>query len=606
MPYALKVDGVSKEIHGQRLFDNVSLEVSVGECVALIGRNGVGKTSFIEGIVGHTKFDKGVIRRGIPLESWGWIEQEIRVGRDTSLYDFVHGARKDVHQLKSDMDRLQQKLEVTTENQHVVDTYLKLIDSYSAMSGYEYEVDVETSLKRLGFDTFHFSTPYEHLSGGQKTRAQIAKLSLMEPEFLVLDEPTNHLDVPMLDWLATWLKSYKGSVVFVSHDRYFIDAVADTTYELTSNGAKRYKGGYSAFRESKNLEIKTQQALYDKHQRERKALLEAIQRYKEWYERGHNAASERDPYAKKRAQQNANRYMAKKRALERLEERQAERPTDGFHVNLSLESSAFDAKFLLRADCGQFSYPDREMFHDFRLDVCKGDKIGIIGPNGAGKSTLLGILTGTLKPQSGDVAYHPQLKIGYFAQELDNLTDSRTVLDTVLSLPGMTETYARTVLAGFLFQKDDVFKLISSLSMGERCRVAFVNLYFSDANLLVLDEPTNYLDIDTRERIQDALVSYPGALIVVSHDRYLLQNLVTRVVWFEGTAVHVFDGTMDEFVSKSRYIQPDIHVLNDIERLELLLTNLLSTELHDREENNRLLAEIRKVQTELKQLRSSR
>lgn len=257
MSYALKVEGVAKEVNGKRLFKNVSLEVSIGERVALIGRNGVGKTSFIEGIVGRTPFEKGVIERGVPLEAWGWIEQEIRVGRDLSLYDFVHSARKEVHELKSNLHRLEQKLEETPENHHIMNEYLKLVDSYSAMSGYEYEVGVETSLKRLGFDTSHFSIPYEHLSGGQKTRAQFARLLLMKPEFLVLDEPTNHLDVAMLDWLANWLKSYKGSVIFVSHDRYFIETIADTTYELTSTGAKRYKGRYSAFHESRDLEIRT-------------------------------------------------------------------------------------------------------------------------------------------------------------------------------------------------------------------------------------------------------------------------------------------------------------------------------------------------------------
>lgn len=603
MLYALKMEGIAKEWNGKRLFENASLEVSVGERVALIGRNGVGKTSLIEGIMGRTIFEDGVIERGTPLESWGWIEQEIHVGRDMSLYDFVHSARRDVHELKCDMERLQQKLEGTTDNQHSVDEYLKLIDAYSAMSGYEYEVVVEMSLKRLSFDTSHFATPYEHLSGGQKTRAQFARLSVMEPEFLLLDEPTNHLDAPTLDWLENWLKSYGGSVLFVSHDRYFIDAIADTTYELTPNGTKRYKGGYSAFREARDLEIKTQQALYDKQQRERKALLEAIQRYKEWYEKAHNAASERDPYAKKRAQKNATRFLAKERALDRLETQQVNRPSDGFHVDASFERGAFDAKTLVRLDGVQFSYPNREMFRDIQLDVRKGDRIGVIGPNGAGKSTLLGIVTGALRPQSGDVVYHPQLKIGYFAQELNNLHDSHTILDSVLALPGMTETYARTVLASFLFQHDDVFKPISSLSMGERCRVAFVNLYFSNANLLVLDEPTNYLDIDTRERLEEALITYPGALMVVSHDRYLLQKLVNRVIYLEGTEVHVFDGTMDEFVSHMERDETDIQVQNEIERLELSITQWMSMEIDNPEESHRLMAQIHKIQKRLNELR---
>ncbi|CAM3995209.1 ribosomal protection-like ABC-F family protein [Alicyclobacillus pomorum] len=603
MLFALKVAGAAKEWNGKRLFENASLNVSVGERVALIGRNGIGKTSFIEGIMGRSVFEEGVIERGIPLEAWGWIEQEIRVGRDMTLFDFVHSARRDLHDVRRDMARIQRNLEGGSDDKHVMDEYLKLIDTYTAKGGYEYEVEVEIALKRLGFEASHFPVPYEQLSGGQKTRAQFAKLSVTAPQFLLLDEPTNHLDAATMDWLEDWLKSYGGSVLFVSHDRYFIDAVADTTYELTPKGTKRYKGGYSAFRAARDLEIRTQQALYDKQQRERKALLEAIQRYKEWYDRAHNAASERDPFAKKKAQKNSTRFMAKERALERLEAEQEDRPHDGFHADVSFKDGAFDAKTFVRLEDVHFSYPDREMFRDIRLEVRRGDRIGVIGPNGAGKSTFLGIVTGRLKPQSGSVTHHPQTKIGYFAQELNNLNGSHTILDTVLALPGMTESYARTVLASFLFRKEDVFKQISSLSMGERCRVAFVNLYFSNANFLFLDEPTNYLDIETRERLEEALLAYPGALMVASHDRYLLRKLVNRVIYFEEKTVRVVDGTMDDFVSRMERDHTDIQVQGEIQRLELSLTQLMSMEMDNAEENNRLMVQIRKVRARLHELR---
>lgn len=225
--------------------------------------------------MGRSVFAEGVIERGVPLEAWGWIEQEIRVGRDMTLFDFVHSARRDSHDLRRDMEYIQRNLEDGPDDKHVIDEYLKLIDTYTATGGYEYEVEVEMALKRLSFEASHLSVPYEQLSGGQKTRAQFAELSVTEPQFLLLDEPTNHLDAATLDWLVVWLKSYGGSILFVSHDRYFIDTVADTTYELTPKGTKRYKGGYSAFRAATDLEIRTQQALYDKQQRERKALLKA-------------------------------------------------------------------------------------------------------------------------------------------------------------------------------------------------------------------------------------------------------------------------------------------------------------------------------------------
>lgn len=212
-------------------------------------------------------------------------------------------------------------------------------------------------------------------------------------------------------------------------------------------------------------------------------------------------------------------------------------------------------------------------------------------------------MTGRLKPQSGSVTHHPQTKIGYFAQELNNLNGSHTILDTVLALPGMTESYARTVLASFLFRKEDVFKQISSLSVGERCRVAFVNLYFSNTNFLFLDEPTNYLDIETRERLEEALLAYPGALMVASHDRYLLRKLVNRVIYFEEKTVRVFDGTMDDFVSRMERDHTDIQVQGEIQRLELSLTQLMSMEMDNAEENNRLMVQIRKVRARLHELR---
>jgi ATPase subunit of ABC transporter with duplicated ATPase domains len=283
-----------------------------------------------------------------------------------------------------------------------------------------------------------------------------------------------------------------------------------------------------------------------------------------------------------------------------------ERPRDEARVDVSFEEVAFDAKMFVRLEDVHFSYPDREMFRNIRLDIRRGDRIGVVGPNGVGKSTFLGVVTGKLKPQFGTVTQHPQTKIGYFTQELNHLNDSHTVLDTVLELLEMTETYARTVLSSFLFRKEDVFKQLSMLSMGERCRVAFVNLYFSNANLLVLDEPTNYLDIDTREQLEKALLAYPGALMMVSHDKYLLRKLVNRVVYFEDKEVRVFDGTMDEFYSRMRRDETDMQVQSEIERLELALIQMMSMEVSDPEENHRLMIQIRKSQARLNELRAEK
>ncbi|EPZ41008.1 ATP-binding cassette domain-containing protein [Alicyclobacillus acidoterrestris] len=281
-----------------------------------------------------------------------------------------------------------------------------------------------------------------------------------------------------------------------------------------------------------------------------------------------------------------------------------ERPHHEPNIGVSFQHNAFDAKIFVRLQDVTFSYPNYKVFEHIHLEVRRGDRIGIVGPNGVGKSTLLGLVTGQLTPEAGSVIHHPQAKIGYFAQELNHLNNAQTVLDSVLALPEMSEAYARTILASFLFRKEDVLKPISSLSMGERCRVAFVNLYFSNANLLVLDEPTNYLDIDTRERLEEALLAYPGALMIVSHDRYLLRKLVNRVVYFEEKTVRSFDGTMEAFVSQMHSRKADLHVQSEIDKLELSLTQLMSVEADDAQANDALMMQIRAIRARLNDLRS--
>jgi len=615
--FALKVENAAKEWNGQEIFKNVSFNVMVGERVSLIGRNGVGKTSLLNAVVGKTEFDAGSIERHIPLHQWGWIEQEVRVPEGVSLFDFVFSARVEMHRLKQKMEVLQQEMgkpedtgRPSTPSDDLAD-YLQILDEYTSQGGYDYERQVEITLKQFGFQDSHLDVAYNQLSGGQKTRAQVARLAVTSPQFLLLDEPTNHLDSETMNWLETWLKTYRGSVLFVSHDRHFIDALADTTYELTPTGANRYKGGYTAFRVARDLEIKTQLALYERQQRERRELQEAIQRYKEWYERAHNSASERDVTAKKKAEKNSTRFKAKQQSLARLEAMQVKRPQTGFHADVAFEEGAFQGKVLLRMEGVNFSYPGRSMFRNIRLEVTRGDRIGVIGSNGSGKSTLLRLATGQLTPEKGTVTLNPQTRIGYFAQELRDLDEKQTVLDTVLTLPNMTATYARTVLAGFLFRREDVFKPIAALSLGERCRVALVKLYFSNANLLVLDEPTNFLDIDTRERLEDALLDYPGALIIVSHDRYLLRKVVNRVVSIErmaagipseDMAVRIFEGTLDEFSARANGENVDTTVQNELNRLELELIQLMALEARG-EDNRRVMVEIRSIRSKLDALR---
>ncbi len=621
MTFAIKAQGLAKEWEGKPLFQNVDFEIEDGHRVALFGRNGVGKTTLIRGLMNEIQFDRGTVWRRYPTANWGWLEQQLQLDEQTTLLSFVGSGRPEMEELRRRLLALQQEMDgmgdddggserIDTESWgQLTALYGSVQEQYLIKDGYGWEVSVEQMLTRFGFSAGQFGVPYGTLSGGEKTRAQLARLLVSDPALLVLDEPTNHLDTETLSWLENWLKGYKGTVLFVSHDRSFIDSIAHAVLELTPDGARRYEGGYASYQSQRDAEIRSQQALYDKQQREKQHLVEAIRQYRQWYKQAHDAAGI-DFYKRKKAEKNSTRFKAKERALERLEAEMVERPKLDPSLRIQFRDGSFEAKTLVNLHDVTFRYGDAPLFEGLCLRVQRGDKMAVVGRNGIGKSTLLKLLTSQLQPLEGLVEHHPEIRIGYFAQELDDLNLSQTVLDTLLSMDGMTQSYARTVLAGFLFPKEDVMKRVRDLSMGERCRVAFVKLYFSGANLLVLDEPTNYLDVDARERIEDALESYPGALLMVSHDRYLIRRVANRIVNVKavsqgsGSTVEVFNGPYEEWISQSAEDSNPVDVRNQIRQLEYQLSQAIATDTpRDPDEQRQLMADIRRLQDELQALR---
>jgi ATPase subunit of ABC transporter with duplicated ATPase domains len=432
-----------------------------------------------------------------------------------------------------------------------------------------------------------------------------------EPKFVLLDEPTNHLDAETLSWLEQWVVVYPGTVLYVSHDRAFIDRTANSVLELSRLGCRRYPGGYSDYRTQKEVEMRTQETLYAKQKQEREKLLESIRRYSEWFQQSHKAAGQND-FLRSRSKKNVSRLHAKESALERLEHNRVQKPRDAAQLNMRLEGEAFHASTLLQMEDVGFAYTEeRKLFNSFNLSVNRGDRIAVLGPNGAGKTSLLKLIAGQLSPVSGSVRIHPQTRIGYFAQELGNLEMNETILDSLLTLPEMTQSQARTILGCFLFSREDVFKKIGDLSMGEKCRVAFIKLYFGRANLLVLDEPTNYLDIDTRERVEEALQMYPGSVILVTHDRYLIRKAANRlVIMNKEEEPHLFPGTYDEYVSRDRsrtLTAEEQNRENECGTLELRLAQLInSPEPEEAGERQALISEIRRLRAQISELKGIR
>jgi ATP-binding cassette subfamily F protein 3 len=616
--FVIRAEGLNKEWNGQLLFENVSIEVAKGERVALIGRNGVGKTTLLQILIGAIPVDQGTIYRKYSVQEWGTLDQHLHLKNNLTLLDFVQSGIVEIFKIKKRLDQLQSSLETATREHEDVDFLVEQFnqsyEQYVNVGGYEWEDKVEMCLKQVNLSKETWFLSFNELSGGQKTRAQIARILIGDPKFLILDEPTNHLDNETLEWLENWLAQFPGTILFTSHDRDFIDKVATITYEITATGTKRYIGGYTHYREQRNLEERTHQALYEKQKRERNDLVEAINRYKQWFQQARSSAKNVDTTIQKqyfvsRTQtKNMTRFKAKEAALERLEKEMVKRPKEGPQLKIKLEGNGFEAKTLVKVEKLSFSYGPKKLFHNLNILVKRHDRMAVIGSNGVGKTTLLKLLTSQMSPNQGKVINHPQLRVGYFAQELEHLNGTETIIDSLLSIPDMTQDYARLILACFLFRKEDVFKTIAELSMGERCRVAFVKLYFSAANLLVLDEPTNYLDIDTRERMEDALNAYPGALIIVSHDRFILKKLANRVVSLQGVGeVTQFSGTYDEYMEhlKENHEQRiDLEQRNRIRQLELQLAQLIGQDTeetsHDKEELVRVIKETRDELDKLK------
>lgn len=590
--HVLKTDNLSVELNGIAIFQGVNLDIQRGDHVALIGDNGVGKTTLLKVLCGKVPQTGGKLDFGLGREEIGWMMDE-QAEESTTTIRYIYMGNEQCYELKNKLEQMQ---ELWVEDNDFVEEYNNALQQYMDLQGYEWEAKIERVAKELGIEQEWWNISFSDLSGGQKTRVKLARLLIKDPQMLVLDEPTNHMDIESVEWLVSWLRQYKGTVLFTSHERDFIDKVASITFAITDKGTKRYNGGYSFYKEVHDQEQHAAEELYKKYNQERKKLLEVIQTYKQWHQKASNAASERNPYAKKQAGRQAKQVKVKEKALERLENKKIERPKENKVIDAFFDAEAFEGKRMIGMKNVSFSYNIDPFIQNLDLEISRGDRLAVVGKNGSGKTTLLKLLTGNILPVEGEVRRNPQLKIGYFMQELDQLNMENTILDELLELDHLTQEEARTILACFLFRREDVFKKIKDLSMGEKCRVAFVKLYFSDANLLVLDEPTNYLDISTREQIEEALAVYPGSVVIVSHDPYLLRKVANRVLEIEAGEVSLYKGSYSDWEESQRLTPEKQRIVNEISLLEMELV-----ELYGQEEVN--LDKIREIKMNLEELK---
>ena len=530
----IRLEHVTKLYDPDLILDDISVAIEHGDRIGLIGRNGTGKTTLIKIINGMLANFKGkvVSAKGLHI---GYLSQEPELARDCTLRQEMLKVFEKQRALEDEMLILAEEME-TAETPDLLAEYARIQEQHEQLGGYDYEHEINRILGGLGFSELDYNLPIHVLSGGQKSRATLAKLLLEKPDLLLFDEPTNHLDINGIEWLENYLNiEYNGAVLVVSHDRYFLDKVVRKVWELEEHKIKIYRGNYSKYVETKQVEqlvgereFKKQQA-YIAHEEEFIRLNIAGQRTRE--------------------AQGRRKRLAR---LERVEKPRRDAPT----LKINFTPDGRGGNDILRCQNLGKTFGDKVIFTNLNFEVYRRDIIGIIGANGTGKTTLFRMILGDEAPTQGEMWVGPTLKFGYYTQELEGLNPDNEIINEIWALrPKQTQGEIRNFLAKFLFSGDDVFKRIGNLSGGEQSRVLLAKLLLENANVLLLDEPTNHLDIPAREALEAALAEYPATLFVISHDRYLLNSLVTKLLIFDGKpggTAELFEGNYAEYIAQQQ------------------------------------------------------
>jgi len=522
----LRVEGLSKAFGIETLFAGVSFQVRGGDKVGLIGANGTGKTTLMRCLLGFEQADEGQVI--IPAgETVGYVEQEAALGNGT-LYQELSSAFGDVLGWQAEMRRLEQAIAAEQDEDKLtgmMKTYSGVVEKFERAGGYDYENTIRRVAFGLGFTAEDLSRSVSNLSGGQKTRVCLARALIRQPDYLFLDEPTNHLDIGMVEWLEDFLTGYPGGVLIISHDRFFLDRVANRIMELENNTLAAYSGNYSEYLRQKAEKMAALESAYEKQQARIAKTEEFIRRYK---------AGVKSKQARGREKQ-----------LKRME--RIVLPPENARFNyFAFNPPSECAERVAELEDVTAAYGSRVIFEKLSLLVRRADGVALVGPNGAGKTTLLKLLTGDLAPVAGKVKLGSRVRIGYFSQQHEGLNLDNRLLDEIMQEYGLSEERSRHYLGAFLFSGDDVYQLIGDLSGGEKSRLAFLKLMLTGANFLILDEPTNHLDIPAKEAVEEAIMSYPGTFITVSHDRYFLDKVANCVV-------ELTDGTLTEYAGNYSY-----------------------------------------------------
>ena len=577
----LSCNNISKEFVTGPVLKDVSFHINDNEKAAIVGINGAGKSTLLKIIINEMSADSGdvFLAKGAAI---GYLAQHQNIDTEMTIFDVMLEVKKDILELSDKMRDLEAKMKQAegAALDAIYEDYSRVTHEFELKNGYAYKSEITGILKGLGFDEEDFNRKVNTLSGGQKTRAYLARLLLSKPDIILLDEPTNHLDMKAIGWLETYLKNFNGAVLIVAHDRYFLDGVAEKIIELNNCRATTFLGNYTDYANKKKALREAELKAYLNQQKEiahQEAVIEKLRSFNR--------------------EKSIKRAESREKVLDKIE--RVNKPTEAdASMKISLKPHKESGKDVLNVENLTKSF-DEVLFENISFEIKKGERVAIIGGNGTGKTTLLKIINGLLLPDSGKIKLGTNVEIGYYDQEHQVLNADKNLFDEISDdYPYLNNTEIRNVLASFLFTKDDVFKLVGSLSGGEKGRVSLTKLMLSEANFLLLDEPTNHLDITSKEILEDALNNYEGTVLYVSHDRYFINKTATRILDLTNKQLLNYIGNYDYYLEKKETMEAALLTDNAVENEQAEASvNRQNWQMQKEEQK-----ELRKIQNELKKI----
>ncbi len=530
----LSCQNISKSFNEQPVLSNVSFHIEDYDKAAVVGINGAGKTTLLRIIVGQLQADDGIVTLSKD-KSLGYLAQNQDVDSENTIYDELLSVKADLISMEQKIREMEHKMKLVSgaELEALMDSYARLTHSFELSNGYAYKSEVVGVLKGLGFEEAEFSKKISTLSGGQKTRVALGRLLLLKPDLIILDEPTNHLDLNSIMWLETYLLNYKGAVLIVSHDRYFLDRIAGKIIEIDQTKAVSFTGNYSDYAIKKEQLRAAAMNAYFKQQQEIRHQEEVIEKLKSF-----------------NREKSIKRAESREKMLSKMEV--LDKPTLArTDIHMTLIPRCTSGNDVLHIEGLSKSFGSQTLFTDMEMDIKRGEHVAIIGDNGTGKTTILKIINELVPADKGQILLGTNVHIGYYDQEHHVLHMDKTLFDEISdAYPYLSNTEIRNTLAAFLFTGDDVFKRIDNLSGGERGRMSLAKLMLSESNFLILDEPTNHLDITSKEILEDALNAYEGTVLYVSHDRYFINRTASRILELSGGKLTSYLGNYDYYLEK--------------------------------------------------------